>query len=1033
MTRARQPAERTIRWTLAVAGVLLAAGSLGLEAAAEGGPKAGSPYVIDAWSTDKGLPQSTVTSIIQTRDGYLWFGTLNGLVRFDGNRFTVFDQYNTPDLNSSRILKLFEDSQGALWVGTETAGVALIKDGQVLNPPIGQSGPERLLAAICEDARNAVWLYNANGELWRWWQGQATPFLFNLDRPDSGRAIIAETSGPVWIGSDRHLAAIGPIPATATFALPLEQDVPVRKLDFLFASKKGGYWRLADGRVQKWRGSRLERDWGPYLWGAGPSTVTAVCEDPAGNPVIGTKGVGLYWYGSDGKTTWFNKERGLTHDVILSLCLDADGNLWVGTDGGGLNRVRRDANRQNFTVLDKTTGQTVQSVSEDAAGRLWIGINSRGVWCYQGGDLQGMPGRLDPAVRAVFVDRDQHVWVGTARSGLFELDNGLFRPAPGSEAVPKVINAIHQDRAGRLWVGGQGGLACWRDSVWTNFTAGDGLSADDVRAIADDHEGRLWIGTWGGGLNCLKDGRFTAFHKKDGLPGEDISSLYVDREGVLWIGTLGSGLGRYQDGTWARYTTRDGLFSNGIGYVLEDDQGCLWIGSNAGLMRVPKRELTAFAHGQISVIPCRTYGELDGLPTRECTQGSQPVACRSRDGTLWLPTVKGLVSVRPGPFSSNPHPPPVMIESVSIDGQPQTTNALRPDLPAVVVVPAGKERVEISYTSINLAAPGKGQFKYWLDGYEKQWTDAGNDRVARYTKLVPGRYRFQVKACNEDGVWNETGSTLALLVLTPYWRTGWFLGMTAMLLLGTMVAVVHYLSTQRLQRQLERMRHQEALEKERARIAQDIHDQLGASLTQVALLGELVEGDKENPREVEAHAQQISLTARETTRILDEIVWAVNPSNDTLDGLMTYLCKYAQDYLAIAGLRYRLDIPDQLPGVVVPPEFRHNVFLAFKEAVTNIVRHAAASTVWVRLRLEPATFVLEIEDNGKGLANLDEKAARTRNGLRGMRKRMESLGGGFDVLPAPNGGTIVRFTAPLAHPTGCRRCCPPDQPRPRQA
>jgi signal transduction histidine kinase len=391
--------------------------------------------------------------------------------------------------------------------------------------------------------------------------------------------------------------------------------------------------------------------------------------------------------------------------------------------------------------------------------------------------------------------------------------------------------------------------------------------------------------------------------------------------------------------------------------------------------------------------------------------GCQPGACRTRQGKLWLPTIKGLVSVNPAQLHLNTNRPPVAIESVLVDGQPQNTNGLRVGWPHALEVPADKERLEIHYTSLNLAAPERARFKYRLEGHETAWTEAGNARVARFSKLPPGHYRFQVMACNEDGIWNEVGASVALTVLPPFWRTWWFLAATAAGLLGTIVVVVHSVSTQRLQRQLAVLKQHEALEKERARIARDIHDQLGASLTQVSLLGEMVESDRESPDDVAAHARQISQTARETTRALDEIVWTVNPSNDTLDGLVNYVCKYAQDYLAVAGLRYRLDAPAQLPTSPISPEVRHNVFLAAKEAVTNVVRHAAASSAWMRLKLEPAAFTLEIQDDGRGPAGLDGKSQR--NGLRNMRKRMEDIGGRFSIEAAPEGGTLVRLTAPL--------------------
>jgi signal transduction histidine kinase len=243
--------------------------------------------------------------------------------------------------------------------------------------------------------------------------------------------------------------------------------------------------------------------------------------------------------------------------------------------------------------------------------------------------------------------------------------------------------------------------------------------------------------------------------------------------------------------------------------------------------------------------------------------------------------------------------------------------------------------------------------------------------------------------------------------------TWWFLTLVGLALIGAIALTVHYFSTQKLQRQLAVLKQQEALELERARIARDLHDQLGANLTQVALLGELAESDKDLPAEVEDHAKQISQTARETTKALDEIVWAVNPSNDTLDSLITYLCKYAQEYFEMAKLRYRIDVPTQLPKVTLPPEVRHNVFLAAKEAIHNVVKHAQASSVWIRLKLEAERFTLEVEDDGRGLAGLETKSGR--NGLRNMQKRMEDIGGSFAIGPARERGAIARLTGPIRH------------------
>jgi signal transduction histidine kinase len=487
----------------------------------------------------------------------------------------------------------------------------------------------------------------------------------------------------------------------------------------------------------------------------------------------------------------------------------------------------------------------------------------------------------------------------------------------------------------------------------------------------------------------------------------------MDSEGVLWVGTLGNGLIRFQAGRCVNYTTDNGLDGNGVDYIIEDGQGCLWIGSNAGLMRVKKSDLNAFAAGTLDFIPCHSYGARDGLPSDECTLGSQPAACRAADGTLWCPTIAGLVPIDPSQIQTRSNAPPVSIETVLIEGQEQGAGGPHGRPPRSVVVPPGKELLEIRYNGLNLDDPQHVRFHYLMEGYVTNWTDAGQRRAAQFSKLPPGNYQFQVTARNEDGFWNPVAATLDVTVLPAFWQKASFRAAVAGALLAGIIALVFFISTQKLQRQLAGLRQQQALEKDRARIARDIHDQVGASLTQLSLLGEMVESDKADPAEVAAHAGQICQTSRETARALDEIVWTVNPSNDTLEGLINYLCKHAQEYLAVAGLRYRLEAPAQLPAAQISPEARHNVFLAAKEAVTNIVKHARASEACIRLRLEPGAFVLEIQDNGRGPAGRAAPAAQSRNGLRNMRKRMEDIGGTFEIGPGAKGGTLVRLTAPL--------------------
>jgi ligand-binding sensor domain-containing protein/signal transduction histidine kinase len=1006
------------RWTLAFAWLWLRVFFVAVPMMGGAADSSGLLFTVNSWGVEQGLPQSSVSSVIQTKDGYLWLGTLNGLVRFDGNGFTIFDKNSAPGLNNDRIVCLFEDSRTNLWVGTDAGGVALVNDGKIQNFEIGHGGHEGRLVSACEDSTGGIWFYTADSYLAHYQSGKLDFLNLNFNPSAICRIIAAEKSGPLWIGegwveNGRNISFLFSFrpanfhPPALVIDQNIDQCIQAQRLDYLLASRRGGTWRLIDGRVQKWNSTQLEKDFGAYPWTNATTIVTAACEDKDGNLIIGTLGEGVFWYEPDGKYRQISKAQGLSSDFVLSLCVDRGGNLWVGTDGDGLNRVKR----KIFNTPAELRTLAAQSVSEDDRGGLWTAFNAHGVSYWFTSSAQDFGVSRNQSAWTVLVDHRQQVWVGTLDEGLFQFQTNHFIPAPNAEKIGQQIFALFETRGGQLWAGTQNGLARRDGQNWKMFTARDGLSENVVRAMAEDAEGNLWVGTENHGLNFFKEGKFISYHAQDnGLPGDNISCLYADKDGVLWVGTAGHGLARFQNGKWTRYSTENGLASDSISYLIEDEAGYLWIGSNMGLMRIQKKSLNDFADETTNSISCRTFTETDGLPTRECTAGSQPAAILAHDGKLFFPTTKGLVSVNPAELKPNSQPPLVMIESVKVDGREQKTNALSSVWSESVVIPPGREQLEIDYTALNFSAPDAVRFKYRLEGRDNAWTDARAERVANYSNLSPGHYQFHVVAFNEDGVPNETGGILDITVQPQFWQTNWFRAAGILCLLGIVIAIVRFISTQKLKREAQLHDQQE---RERARIARDLHDQLGANLTQVALLGEMAEADKNLPGEIELHAQQISHTARETTRSLDEIVWAVNPSNDTLEGLANYACKYAQEYLALAGIRYRADVPTHLPATDIPPEVRHNVFLAFKESVNNVVKHAHAFEVWIRLRLSPEKFILEIEDNGRGLGDIDPKTAQMRNGLRNMKKRMEDVRGEFSISSGANGGTIVRLTVPI--------------------
>ncbi|HRZ39111.1 MAG TPA: two-component regulator propeller domain-containing protein, partial [Candidatus Paceibacterota bacterium] len=479
--------------SLLALGILILPALASTPTALEAAPR-GRQEVIDVWDTDVGLPRNSVTAIVRTRDGYLWFGTPNGLVRFDGLRFRVFDAQSTPGLSDSHVVSLLEDRAGNLWIGTEAGGVALFKDGVFTSTGIGQGSPARRLVSSTQDPAGAVWFYTADGQLWRHSDSQFSPFVFGFDRPMARRSIVVDTAGQVWAGTDGRVASIRPATGAGHLEPQIDEEVAVGRLDALVARAAGGYWRLGDGRVQQFEGTRCTADLGAYPWGAAP--VACACEDRQGDLLVGTLGAGVYRFEGGGRVRRHSTSDGLSNNYIFSLCVDDDDSLWVGTDGGGLNRIRSQAFEAIDVSPDLGVG-VVQTVCTDAKGGLWVGSNGGGLAYYLGSERRRFgpeQGLTHLSVWSVLVDRAQDVWVGTQGGGLFQLREGRLLRV-GGEAIPRLVAALHEDRQGRLWAGTAGGLARRDPDGWRLFTTRDGLSNDDVRAIVDDGAEGVWVGT----------------------------------------------------------------------------------------------------------------------------------------------------------------------------------------------------------------------------------------------------------------------------------------------------------------------------------------------------------------------------------------------------------------------------------------------------------------------------------------------------------------------------------------------------------
>jgi signal transduction histidine kinase/ligand-binding sensor domain-containing protein len=980
-------------------------------------------YQMESWQIDEGLPQNSVTSMAQTRDGYLWLATFNGLVRFDGVRFTVYNSHNTPAIDTSRIVKVWEDRSGVLWVGTESGGI-IRREGDSFHrlqlPKATQAN------SFCDgDEPGEVWIAAVDGRLLRYIGGavENSREAWGLDSV-MAVSVFREKSGRLNLYTNRGMYCrngnkFAPVSAESA-RYPNNGDVVAR-------ARGGGWWRTIDSRISRFDNDRLVRE----LASASdfPAPASVLYEDRAGALWVGTAGAGAARIQPDGSRITIGEAYGLGHAHVRSILEDTEGNIWLGTDGAGLHRLRRGP----FSVLNKAEGlgaEVALAIAEDDDG-VWIGTNGGGLTRLgaDGAESFMSPGNL-PIVHVwnLLRDRSGTLWIGTWGGGVFRRRNGQFEAMPQIAFPNGVVLASCEDARGVIWFGGQDGLIAWDNGEARRHTVADGLSNNDVRAILDDGEGGLWIATNGGGLNHFKDGHFTAIRRGQGLADNAVWSLCRDSENTLWIGTFGGGLSMLHDGRLSSFTTDDGLPSDVICSITEvGDQ--LWISSYKGVFRIRKAELQNFARGRGQKLECSVYTSSDGLPSRECTGGFQPAACKTRDGRLFFPTVKGIAMIDPAALAPSSQQLPVIIEEAEFNGATMVV-----DTSATLQIPAGQEQIQFRYTGLNFSSPEKVKFRYKLTGLDTDWQDAGPRRTAYYSHLPPGDYQFHVIASNNDGVWNREGSLLNIHVAPAFYQTWWFLALCFLSTGGALTGVTRLVVRRRLQRRMELLEQQHALETERSRIARDIHDDLGASLIQITLLSELARTDLARPAEAEAHLRQISGTARDLTRAMDEIVWAINPQNDSLEDLLTYTVKFAQEHLRIARIRCRVDAPAHLPPLHLSADLRHNLFLAIKEAINNVAKHSQASEAWLRLRARRKEFTFEIEDNGVGLPvaalnGATEKLTTpgSHNGLRNMERRLREIGGTFHARPRPNGGAILRFAIPI---TAAERTAPPapDEP-----
>ncbi len=985
---------------------------LGDSAGAPDGVTGASPdYVVTSWHIQDGLPSDRVRSVVQTRDGYIWVATFNGLARFDGLHFQRFSDANTPELRNSLANWLFEDSAARLWIGSDTGEITwhdssgfhpLATPTNWFNSPVDR---------FSEAADGALYILNRNGLILFARHGTVRAVLGEPpEKPYGGLA--SDPEGNVWAvhygGNMAHLRDGVEVPGE----LP-----PPDGYRSLTTARHGGVWVRDGSRLRRWDNGKWVEDRGAGSW----TTIrdVALYETGAGDVWISTVGDGVFIVAPDGTERHINRANGLGHNLVTCVTQDRENNIWVGTGGGGLELLRP---RVLTMVSPPDTGQhpAILSVSPARDGGVWIGTEGAGVYKLRNGQFTKLgPAGHTPAedVRTTLQDRSGQLWVGTQGAGLLGGNGTNLQPARTTVEMPLLFYALYEDSAGAIWMGTQNGIVLFQNGHWSRL--GRDLYRTEVRCITQTPDGAVWIGMRGGGIARYEAGKFTQILRADGLPYEYIWSLFADKDGSVWIGTPGEGLIRWRNGVFNHFTTRSGLPSDFICNIQADSSGNLWIGSYGGIIKVSKSELERCARDGGSSLDCTVLDMSDGLTSLELAGGNQPSACATSDGRLWFATSDGLAVVDPARIQRNLRPPPVRIEEVLADGKPVplVNPSTAPDgmsASAAVVAPPGSGSIEFRYTALSFSAPQRVRFRYKLEKIDSAWIDAGSRRAAHYSHLPPKEYRFRVIACNNDGVWNNDGAAISVTILPYFWETWWFAPLcrvSGVLLAG---AIILSFVRQRHRRRVETLERAQLVERERGRIARDLHDDLGSGLTDIGMTSALASDSSVPISEAREYFQEISQRSRDMVNALDEIVWAVNPKNDDLNSLTSYFCQFTERFLRLTPIACRFEIPDGLPNHPLNAEQRHNLFLAFKEALQNTVKHSGAASLHLNISVTDKTLQLALKDDGCGFA--EGAPAPGADGLRNMRERLRQLGGHCAISSALNKGTRVVFTIPFAAP-----------------
>lgn len=1024
------------------------------------------------WQSKDGLLQNSVTSIIQSSDGYLWIGTYDGICRFDGTDFTNFKNENAHILKNSYIYSLYEGSDKTIWIGTARAGLVSYKNGTFINHYTNGELPFRNIRTIVQDSTGTLWLGTKQGIV-TFKNGKYHVFKsLESQNVNEINCIIITKDHAIWFGTNNNGIIIY---KKGKFSrLTKKEGLNSNTIHTLTEDKNGKIWiGTAGGGLNVYHNGRIR-----YITkknGLTSNIIDSFIIDREGTIWIGTEGGGVDRI-VHGNISHYTTFQGLSNDVIGSLFEDQEGDLWIGTLGGGLNKLR-DGKFTSYTTREGLTNNFVWTICSDVKHRIWIGTNGGGINILHNKVVHVVDtsnGLSSNYVRSIYKAQNGLMWVGTYK-GVDVISNGhiIRKLTVKSGLSSNKILAINEDSSQNVWIGTSKGLDRYEKGKISTYTTKNGLPDNYIRTIYKDRQNRLWIGTKNGGLSLFKNGSFKDFTVKDGLPSNDIISIYEDHTGTIWIGTFWGGISRFRNGKFVNITSDQGLPDNVIYSIFEDNNHNLWFSCNKGIFRISIQELNDYANGKIDIVSPTLYGNAEGLKNTECNGGNYPAGWQTSNDKIWFPTVGGVAMIDPNHLRRNTVPPNVHIEAVLVDYRKNILHQKD-------AISAGNHRFVFRYTAISLTSSEHVAFKYKLKGFDTNWISADNRRSAYYTNLPPGTYTFKVIASNNDRVWNTKGSSFTFTIPTPFYKTYWAYSLYSISLFMVFFGFIRWQSEVTRRKELEKFEKEQlklkaeqehlkllatesearerenqlllkaqqkeisfekerrehelsvatafaqGVEDERARIARELHDHILGSLNIVMRRIQKVlrkfkkrSNGNNNRKILVTDVQNILPDLDKIGQDIRQIMDDLKPGSLDFFGLVEALDGLLNKQIDSVDKPVKLKVTAPSKITTMDAFTKITVFRIFQEAISNAINHADPTHIELYIEEEHDQVIFKLIDDGKGfdfektINSIKHRKDKGGHGLMNMLHRATTINAQIYWSQADPHGTIMNLIIPL--------------------